>query len=357
MLELRLTDPDAPALSVAGGHCLGLFGPSGAGKTSLARAIAGLPVPVTPLRSVMLEGQDLSRHPAHTRRIGMVFQRPRLFPHMTVARNIDYGTHASPNTSPLPDSVRTDLIRALRLNALLTRLPRTLSGGEQARVALARALLAAPAALILDEPFTGIDHGHRAELLSVVRDHAIARNLPMILITHDPDEIAALCDRVALIAGGRLLEEGPTEQVTLRDGGDPAGTEITVLAATVRTHHADDHLTELDLHGQPMFVRRVAGAPGELIRVRIAATDVALSRAPAENISVLNQLRCRVLSTDISEAYVTVRLALDGDNAVLTARLTRRGWARVGGQTGDELFALVKSVATSPGGTRLSDGS
>ncbi len=188
---------DAPALA--------LFGPSGSGKTTLLHAIAGLLRPDT--GHIRLAGRKLfdSRQginlDARQRRLGLVFQDLRLFPHLDVRHNLCFGARHRGGVAPT-DLGRT--VELLGLSALLDRAPDSLSGGEARRVAIGRALLAKPAALLLDEPLGGLHRSARDEVLAHLRQLRAELRVPVIMVSHQPDEVLALASQIALIEDGRI---------------------------------------------------------------------------------------------------------------------------------------------------------
>jgi len=177
---------------IAPGRVLSVMGPSGVGKSSLLAAISGTLAPgLSTSGRVLLDDEDLTELPAHRRRIGMLFQDALLFPHLSVGANLGFG---------LPASVKGRSIRQARINAALTdvgldgfahRDPATLSGGQRARVALMRCLLSNPRALLLDEPFSGLDADLRHQTRKLVFERAEAAGLPVLLVTHDMDDASA----------------------------------------------------------------------------------------------------------------------------------------------------------------------
>ncbi|GEC14983.1 molybdenum ABC transporter ATP-binding protein [Nitrobacter winogradskyi] len=195
------------------GRVTGLFGPSGSGKTSLVSMIAGL---MTPDRGVIsVDGEaldDTTRrfHVAvHRRRIGYVFQDARLFPHLDVRRNLDYGRRMNRLTRDAAQEKR--LSEMLNIGHLLDRRPGQLSGGERQRVALGRALLAQPRLLLLDEPLGSLDEDRKAEILPylmLLRDGA---GVPMVYVSHDPDELRQLASHVVMLKRGRVAAFGGPE--------------------------------------------------------------------------------------------------------------------------------------------------
>jgi molybdate transport system ATP-binding protein len=195
---------------ISEGRVTGLFGASGAGKTSLISMIAGL---LTPDRgTIAIDGElvdDTAAHvhiPAHRRRIGYVFQDARLFPHLDVRRNLDYGRRMN-GLSPDPAN-HARVVDLLDIGTLLDRRPGQLSGGERQRVALGRALLAQPRLLLLDEPLGSLDEERKAEILPYLvrlRDEA---NVPMVYVSHDADEMRQLATQIVMLKRGRVAAFG-----------------------------------------------------------------------------------------------------------------------------------------------------
>jgi molybdate transport system ATP-binding protein len=195
------------------GRVTGLFGASGAGKTSLVNMIAGL---LTPDRGmIVLDGEtldDTTRQihiPAHRRRIGYVFQDARLFPHFDVRKNLDYGRRMN-GLAPDPTQ-QARVIDLLNIGHLLDRRIGALSGGERQRVALGRALLARPKLLLLDEPLGALDQERKAEILPYLTRLRDEVGIPMVYVSHDPDELRLLASQVAVLKGGRIVAFGGTE--------------------------------------------------------------------------------------------------------------------------------------------------
>jgi molybdate transport system ATP-binding protein len=195
------------------GRVTGLFGASGAGKTSLVNMIAGL---LTPDRGmIVLDGETLDDTTrqihilAHRRRIGYVFQDARLFPHFDVRKNLDYGRRMN-GLAPDPTQ-QARVIDLLNIGHLLDRRIGALSGGERQRVALGRALLARPKLLLLDEPLGALDQERKAEILPYLTRLRDEVGIPMVYVSHDPDELRLLASQVAVLKGGRIVAFGGTE--------------------------------------------------------------------------------------------------------------------------------------------------
>ena len=192
-------------LSAAPGELLAILGPSGSGKTSLLRAIAGF-LPLT-AGEIRFDGVRVNELPVEERQLGMVFQEHRLFPALTVYRNLEVcltGTVTARVTAAEAAARIAELLPALGLTGLEARFPAELSGGQQRRVALARALLVRPRLLLLDEPFTGLDVGLRRDLVDLVREAQRARRLTTVFVTHEEEDAARIADSTARFydAGG-----------------------------------------------------------------------------------------------------------------------------------------------------------
>lgn len=195
------------------GRVTGLFGPSGSGKTSLVNMIAGL---MTPDRGVIsVDGEvldDTTQHlhvAVHRRRIGYVFQDARLFSHLDVRRNLDYGRRMNRLARDTAQEAR--LNEMLNIGHLLDRRPGQLSGGERQRVALGRALLSRPRLLLLDEPLGSLDEDRKAEILPYLMRLRDEASVPMVYVSHDPDELRQLALQVVMLKRGRIAAFGSPE--------------------------------------------------------------------------------------------------------------------------------------------------
>jgi thiamine transport system ATP-binding protein len=197
-----VTAVDAVTLDIPTGEVFALLGPSGSGKSSLLRAIAGLE-PCT--GDIRWAGESIVREPAHKRGFALMFQDGQLFPHLDVAGNVGYALRVAGR----PDAARVgELLALVGLAGFERRRVTDLSGGEQQRVALARSLAAHPRLLLLDEPLSSLDRELRERLASELREILVAARVTAILVTHDHDEAGVIADRIGILDGGRLAQVG-----------------------------------------------------------------------------------------------------------------------------------------------------
>jgi molybdate transport system ATP-binding protein len=330
------------------GAVTALFGRSGAGKTSVLRAIAGLE---RFSGCCLLDGevwQDGARFlPAHRRAIGYVFQEASLFPHLSVRGNLEFGLRRARLASVIGFD---DAVALLGLAPLLARAPDTLSGGERQRVALGRALLSQPRLLLLDEPLSALDREAREEILPYFERLHRVFALPVLLVTHDIAEVERLADRLVLMREGRIAASGPLNDLLVGEalGLRTAREAAAVLSGRVAAYDVADGLSEIEVAGRRLLVAGRAGAVGAVVRVRIAARDVSLSAERPSATTILNVLPATIVSIDpvsAAEALVTLRLGTD----TMLARVTRRSVRQLRLGPDQQAFAQVKGVSLLTG--------
>ena len=335
-------------LALPGSGITALFGPSGSGKTTCLRLLAGLERLPGVLCSVGDQvWQDDQRGifvPVHQRALGVVFQDASLFAHLSVRDNLLFGQRRVP-----PGQRRRQLgevTALLGLETLLDRLPAALSGGERQRVAMGRALLAEPALLLMDEPLAALDWRRKQEILPYLERLHQELAIPMVYVSHAPDEVARLADHLVLLDGGQVIGQGALNTVLARTDLPPVFAEDPgVVLSVCIAEQADDGLTRLSFPGGDLWVAQRAQAIGTPLRCRIHARDVSLSRQPLVESSILNAVRANVLDFTpcTVPGQVLVRLTVDG--TILLARITQRSIQRLQIQAGDTVYAQIKSVA------------
>jgi molybdate transport system ATP-binding protein len=338
------------SFSVNPGELLALVGPSGSGKTTLLRVISGLCRPdrafVSADGETWLDTEKGIDLPPYRRRVGVVFQSYALFPHMSARQNILAAMDRAPREHMLREADR--LLSLVNLTGLGDRKPRALSGGQQQRVALARALARRPNALLLDEPFSAVDRPTRNRLhgeIMALRRHL---SMPVVLVTHDLNEAQLLSDRMMVIENGRSVAVGTTGAV-MSDPSALRGLGIrevaSMLSARVAEHEADG-LTRLETAAGPLFLPHLDSGVGELIRVRIMAHEVILSRDRPTGLSAHNILPATVIDIrqgDGPGAIVRLRV---GDEDVL-ARITRRSVDNMGLAPGVMVHVILKAMSVA----------
>jgi molybdate transport system ATP-binding protein len=359
--RMRLSDFTLDVKLVAPAGVVALFGRSGAGKTSIIRAVAGLARPadgrIAIGDTVLFDSSAGIDIPPERRRIGYVFQDARLFPHLGVAENLRYGMRRA---GPAAPEIGFDaVVELLGIAHLVSRRPATLSGGERQRVAIGRALLAQPRLLLMDEPLASLDAARKAEVLPYLdRLHRVLR-LPIVYVSHALDEVIRLADTLALVDAGRIAACGPVGEITSRIDLDPLAGRFeagTVLDAQVASRDEQYSLTRLDFDGGTLAVPGLDAEPGTTVRVQIRARDVMIATRYPDGISARNILSGRIVALDPERgAYAEVLVA--AGSARIRARVTRAAVADLRLEIGMPVHAVIKSVAIGrPGMPRNTSG-
>jgi molybdate transport system ATP-binding protein len=338
------------------GSMLVLFGPSGAGKTTILRTLAGIDRPTA--GTVVFNNDtwvDVSADrfvQPQARRVGYVTQEPALFPHLTAAGNIEFGIAAEPAVARRRR--RDDLMRAFGIGHLAARHARALSGGEAQRVALARALAPSPKLLLLDEPFAALDAASRRALRTDVRAHVRASGASAILVTHDRLEAMAMGDDIAVIADGRIRQIGPLADVFRRPADQTVAHSLgieTVLPALV---HRDDvaerdtgeggaSLIQLRIGAAMLLAVSDAGAArGDEVFACIRGEDVIVERRGPSSGSARNHLAGVIVSIEPEGAIDRVTIDCGFEIVALITRQSREELALA---PGSPVAAAIKATA------------
>jgi molybdate transport system ATP-binding protein len=335
-------------LDLPGRGVSALFGPSGSGKTTLLRLIAGLERAPGFLEVNGEVWQDDAAKlflPTHRRALGYVFQEASLFPHLSARRNLEYGMKRVPAAERRVDV--DHVIELLGIGPLLERKPARLSGGERQRVAIARALATSPRVLLMDEPLSALDLARKQEILPYLERLHDELEIPILYVSHAPDEVARLADYIVAMEDGRVAAQGPLGETLARIDlpirlGEDAGV---VLEGEIAELDQAWHLARVASAGGSLWVRDNGLPIGQHVRVRILARDISLALEPHSDSSILNVLPATVeaLADDTHPALALVRL--DAGGAPLVARITRRSAARLELRPGQEVWAQIKAVA------------
>jgi molybdate transport system ATP-binding protein len=353
-LSVRLRQRDPIPLDVEftcdAGEVLAIFGPSGSGKTTILRSIAGLYRPqLASVRSGVETWSETATQtftPPHRRAVGVVFQEYALFPHLTARGNVMTALgHRPAGERRMRASQLLDLVH---LSDHHDRRPQELSGGERQRVALARALAREPAVLLMDEPLAALDRAVRRLLQNEIDDLRRTLDIPVVIVTHDFDDVVRLATHLLLLDRGRAIAHGALADLTSRADLPWLREAVglgSVFDARVVCRNPERGLVELSFDGGTLLASDRVLDAGATVRVRIAARDVILATSAPAGLSLHNVLPGTVSALNVDAAFdhIVVQIAIGG--VLLLAEVTRDAISRLDLTRGKQLYALIKSVS------------
>jgi molybdate transport system ATP-binding protein len=294
-----------------------LFGPSGAGKTSLLDCVAGLVQPDTGRIAIasrtLFNAEQNINLPVAKRRVGYVFQTLALFPHLTVEHNVQYGL------AHLPAAERTSqssaILQAFRIAHLAQRYPKEISGGESQRTALARTLVTDPAVLLLDEPLAALDTATKSKIIDDLRQWNQAHRIPILYVTHSREEVFALGERVIVFEAGRIVAEGTPHEVMAAPMQETIAQLVgfeNVFDAVVESVHPSRGTMSCLIPGDggPVLLETplVRGGVGAQLRIGIRAGDILLASYAPVGLSARNIIPGRITSLEQRDVMVVARV-------------------------------------------------
>lgn len=323
------------------------YGHSGSGKTTLLRIIAGLERVAN--ATIVFNNQQWQSQtqftPVHHRPLGYVFQEPSLFEHLSARANLAFAQKRARKNSHNIDFQQ--VVELLGISQLLERYPAQLSGGERQRVAIARALLVNPQLLLMDEPLASLDQARKLEILPYLEKLKRELQLPIIYVTHAPDEVAHLADHLIVLDKGQVVASGTLAQTLSRLDFPVRLGEDAGVVVEARITERDQHwqLAKISFPGGHLWFRDNGISVGETVRVRILARDVSLSLTEHDDTSIINILPAEVLelNTDDHAGLTLVRLKLD--TTIIVARVSSRSATKLQIAPGKKFWAQIKSVA------------
>lgn len=328
----------------------GIFGVSGAGKTSLLEALAGLRRPAEGTirlgETVWLDTATGQRLPPEARGVGYVPQDSLLFPHLDVQANLHAGRRRARAAGHDFEQAFRVAVEVLELAPLLDRAVATLSGGERQRVALGRALCSGPRLLLLDEPFAALDAGLRQRVLPFLARVRDQFAVPMLLVSHDPVEVQALCDDLIVLRAGEIIARGTPRDVLTQPEVFPLAEEAgfeNILPATLLETTAGSSRVRLGTDGPALVVPRARQPLGSRLLLSMPATEIILARARPEGLSARNILAATVEQVRPAGPFRLVALRVAPDVPALVAEVTAAAVEELKVAPGAALFLVIKA--------------
>ena len=322
------------SLQIGNGEYFILLGPSGVGKTVLIEIIAGLILPDA--GKIAWDGRDITSANPESRGFAVVYQDYALFPHLTVEHNIAYALRTAKTSSRRIKDRILYLSDMIGINDLLKRRPSTLSGGQQQRVALARALAAEPKLLLLDEPLAALDTNTRLRLRKELKRINIETGIPVLHVTHDPQEAMSLADRICIMLDNRIKQIATPHEVFQRPS-DPEVADFLNMSNVLAVDLVQENICTV--YGREIHV---SSANDAISHIWIRPEEVLLSKEPFDS-SARNQFKCKVTGWDNHDSLLAVQIT--SDRLDLTTLITHASFQKMQIEAGAEVFATFKSSA------------
>jgi len=311
-----------------------LMGPTGAGKTVLLEAIAGL-IPVN-TGKIFIQGRDVTRLPSEKREVGLVYQDHALFPHLNVLENITYGLRFHGISMEEGEKRLRRLTQWLNIDHLLHRLPVNLSGGEKQRVALARALIVRPRVLLLDEPLSALDPGFREEIRNALKSLHENTDTTFLMVTHDFGEALALADRGAVIDHGAIEQVGAIHEIFQR----PCSCSVADFVGMKNLFEAEFQDGVADVYGLKIRIKEPADKPHGYVAIR--PEDIDVSRNPLP--SMLENTFSGLVTAVTSQGF-TYEVHVKAGNVTFKALVTKKSLVDLGLREGIDVLVSFDPVS------------
>lgn len=326
---------------------LGIFGHSGSGKTTLLRCLAGLEKDVQ--GRIEVNGEtwlDESRNIcSQQRNIGYVFQEGRLFPHLTVAKNLEYGARRNPVKNNPVD--RDHLFELLNIQHLQQRYPHQLSGGEKQRIAIGRALLKSPQLLLLDEPLASLDENRKREILPYLERLHEELSIPILYVSHNLDEMLRLCDEILVMQQGRSVFNGNIHDALISSESTLATVDnaVAILEGSVSKQEKDFNISTVHTVNGNQFQVPGLMTIGKRVRLIVFARDVSLAKTKTAESSILNIIEGKV-SAVMDEKGGRVLLQINCNRDVVLSLISVKSFQLLKLSPDKKIYIQVKAVVT-----------
>lgn len=334
-------------------RAVGVFGPSGAGKTSVLRAIAGIEGQATGHiglgEEVWLDSAAGTWVPPEQRAIGYLPQDGLLFPNRDVRGNLLAGAARALRQGRQVEELFDTTCRLLELTPLLERHVSTLSGGERQRVALGRAICSGPRLLLLDEPLASLDLPLRRRVLPFLRRVRQQLEIPMLLVSHDPVEVQALCDEVVAVQRGAVVAQGEVRDVLTDAAVLPfagQGGFDNVVPCTLIEHGVGTSTVRLGKDGTTQLtVPKASGAPGDQRLLRIPARDIIVATSHPAGLSARNVVSATIVRVRSDGDLRMLVVAVGGAAPELAAVVTGEAYSALGLEVGQRIYLIIKTAS------------
>jgi molybdate transport system ATP-binding protein len=338
-LYLELEDFELRGINLKAekGDYVTLIGPSGSGKSLLLETVIGFYRPEK--GRIFLEGKDITELTPDKRQISIMYQDHVLFPHMDVFENIAYALRKKVKDKNQIETEVKQIAGVLGIGELLHRHPSTLSGGEKQRVSLARSLVVRPKLLLLDEPFSSLDTKNREKLRNMLKKAIQEYSTTVLHVTHDFEDIWALANRVVVIRGGEVMQEGDPESVFRRPSPDFVAEFLGTNVLKGHVKAQEKQLTLLESEGLEIYSADPAD-PGENVTVSIRPEEIILAKEAVKS-SARNVLKGKV--EEVSKKEHLVAVIIRAGNTELRAVVTPTSCELLDLKPGSEVYAVFKA--------------
>ena len=328
---------------------IAITGLSGSGKSIIAKVICGLIKPnhgLIKLNDKILYCSDSKINLApNVRKIGMVFQEPRLFSHMTVKNNLLYGQRRN---AELNHTKLIKIVEILGIKNILDRKTYNLSGGEAQRVSIGRALLSEPKILILDEPLTGLDTPRQNKILSIIKDINKKLKIPILFISHSIDEILFIAEKIIIIEKGKVVVQGPIDEIISYKKlsyFNKGNQKSSLIKGKIIEHDKEKFSSTIDVNGTLITTKKINDKVGSNHILKLFSKDISVATEAPKYISINNILETRINSIQIFKNRGSVDLKLRIGKQEIISEITLKSYKNLKLKKGLKVYALVKAIS------------